>query len=78
MKQTMDAIYENGLLRPLRKIEATEGQRIRVTVETADDGPAGTDGSDGQKHHDFSDLAGKLKWEGDSLDVQRKLRDEWA
>ena len=37
MKQTMEAIYENGMLRPLRKIEATEGQTVRVTVETADD-----------------------------------------
>jgi len=25
----------------------------------------------------FSDLAGKLQWDGDAVDEQRKLRDEW-
>ena len=29
----MDAIYENGMLRTLREIEATEGQTIRVTAD---------------------------------------------
>ncbi len=27
--------------------------------------------------YDFSDLAGKLLWEGDGLAMQRVLRDEW-
>lgn len=27
--------------------------------------------------YDFSDLAGKLQWEGDAVAEQRKLRDEW-
>ncbi len=27
--------------------------------------------------YDFSDLAGKLKWDGDVIELQRKLRDEW-
>tara|TARA_R110001583_G_scaffold155609_1_gene307265 strand:+ start:1596 stop:1820 length:225 start_codon:yes stop_codon:yes gene_type:complete len=27
--------------------------------------------------YDFSDLAGKLTWQGDALAEQRKLRDEW-
>ncbi len=29
------------------------------------------------KKYDFSDLIGKLEWEGDALAEQRKLRDEW-
>lgn len=29
------------------------------------------------KRHDFSDLAGKLKWRGDAVREQRVLRDEW-
>lgn len=28
-------------------------------------------------NYDFSDLAGKLEWEGDAVKEQRKLRDEW-
>ncbi len=35
MKETVDAIYENGVLRPLRKLRILDGERIRVTVETA-------------------------------------------
>lgn len=27
--------------------------------------------------YDFSDFYGKLKWEGDALAEQKKLRDEW-
>ena len=29
------------------------------------------------KRYDFSDLAGKLEWEGDPVAQQRALRDEW-
>jgi hypothetical protein len=27
--------------------------------------------------YDFSDLTGKLSWQGDAVATQRKLRDEW-
>ncbi|AHJ30710.1 hypothetical protein PN465_18550 [Nodularia spumigena CS-584] len=27
--------------------------------------------------YDFSDLVGKLTWEGDAVAIQRSLRDEW-
>lgn len=27
--------------------------------------------------YDFSDIAGKLVWQGDALAMQRVLRDEW-
>jgi hypothetical protein len=27
--------------------------------------------------YDFTDLSGKLSWQGDAVAVQRKLRDEW-
>lgn len=32
---------------------------------------------DTRKKYDFSDLVGKLSWEGDAVSVQRSLRDEW-
>lgn len=28
-------------------------------------------------NYDFSDLAGALRWRGDAIREQRKLRDEW-
>ena len=27
--------------------------------------------------YDFSDLAGKLQWQGDAVTQQRRMRDEW-
>ncbi len=27
--------------------------------------------------YDFTDIAGKLRWNGDAVAAQRKLRDEW-
>jgi hypothetical protein len=29
------------------------------------------------KHYDFSDLVGKLSWQGDAVLEQRKVRNEW-
>jgi hypothetical protein len=30
-----------------------------------------------RQHYDFSDLAGRLAWQGDAAAMQRSLRDEW-
>lgn len=30
-----------------------------------------------QGKYDFSDLVGRLTWEGDGIAMQRNLRDEW-
>ena len=30
-----------------------------------------------QNFYDFSDLVGKLSWQGDAVAAQRQLRDEW-
>jgi len=30
-----------------------------------------------QKNKSFSELCGKLSWDGDAVATQRKLRDEW-
>jgi hypothetical protein len=27
--------------------------------------------------YDFSDLVGRLTWQGDAVNIQRNLRDEW-
>lgn len=36
-----------------------------------------TSDSTQKSNYDFSDLAGKLVWQGDTLTMQRVLRDEW-
>lgn len=35
MKQQIDAIYENGLLRPLEPLVLAEREQVRLTVETS-------------------------------------------
>lgn len=30
-----------------------------------------------RNNYDFSDLKGKLSWQGDAVAAQRQLRDEW-
>jgi hypothetical protein len=36
-----------------------------------------TSDSTKKSNYDFSDLAGKLVWQGDALAIQTVLRDEW-
>jgi len=31
----------------------------------------------GRRNYDFSDLSGKLKWKGNAVSEQRRLRREW-
>jgi hypothetical protein len=76
MKETFDAIYENGVLRPLRNLPAREGQRVRVSLEDDLQAASGGDGPS-RGSYDFSDLIGRLVWRGDPLAEQKRIRDEW-
>lgn len=40
MSITVDAIYENGILRPMQPLDLTDQERVRVTVELASHTPA--------------------------------------
>ena len=47
MKETLEAVYENGVFRPLRRPEGlTEHRRVTLTV-TAEEAPASLAGSAG-------------------------------
>ena len=35
MNKTIDAIYENGVLRPLQKIDIPEHQKVSITIDTS-------------------------------------------
>lgn len=37
MKQTINAIYENGVFRPLKSPAISKGQQVRLIVETTSD-----------------------------------------
>ncbi len=34
MQQILDAIYENGVFRPLKPLEMSEGQQVRLVIES--------------------------------------------
>jgi hypothetical protein len=44
MSEAVEAIFENGVFRPLQPVELAEGERVKLTVtatdEHADDDPA--------------------------------------
>lgn len=48
-----------------------QNKKVKVTVTPMDETEAPS------KKYDFSEFFGKLKWDGDALAEQRKLRDEW-
>lgn len=79
MKETLEAIYENGVLRLFKRLALPEGKRIVVTLESTPGGPR--DRSENEEY-DFSGLAGSLKksprFGGDPVETQKKLRDEWS
>ncbi len=82
MKETIEAIYENGVLRPLSKLQILEGQRIWLTVEKTEEKSPDIDENGTKKRYDFTDLAGCLssndRFAADPVDVQREFRDEWS
>lgn len=53
-----------------------KNQHVRVIVlsEQAVDASSHTPQT---KKYDFSDLVGRLKWDGDALEEQQRLRNEW-
>ena len=43
MKQQVDAVYENGVFRPLTPVAVGESQRVRITIADADPQPVFVD-----------------------------------
>jgi predicted DNA-binding antitoxin AbrB/MazE fold protein len=82
MKETIDVVFENGLLRPLRKLSLSEGRKIRVTLDAAIDDQSAEDKQNSISATDLAELAGSLKnsplFNEDPLVIQKNLRDEWT
>ena len=68
MYTTIEADIENGrVMGPeSRNLPATAHVLITLLHKTAEKG-----------RYNFSALSGRLKWKGDAVKEQRKLRDEW-
>jgi hypothetical protein len=68
MYTTIEADIENGRIRSpeLQKLPATAHVLITLLHTSGAKVP-----------YDFSKISGRLKWKGDALKEQQKLRDEW-
>jgi predicted DNA-binding antitoxin AbrB/MazE fold protein len=42
MHKTIDAIYENGVIKPLKRLDISESQKIKITIETIENIVAST------------------------------------
>jgi len=62
MARIIEAIYENGVFKPLEKVDLREGERVRLKVEEIS-----------VVDRVFGILSGK-----DTLKALRELEDEWG
>jgi predicted DNA-binding antitoxin AbrB/MazE fold protein len=62
MSITIDAIYENGVLRPAQPLPFAEHQQLRITVE--------------EQQSCADRTAGLLKWTGDAETLRRIAEDD--
>jgi len=61
--EVFDAVYENGVLKPLKRLNLREGERVRVRVE----------------RRVSDETFGVLKVKFEDIDrVLRELEDEWG
>ncbi len=61
MPLTVEAIYENGVLKPTGPLPLKEHQKVRLTIESADNWVQAT--------------AGIIRWQGSSEELQRFAED---
>ena len=68
MYTTIEADIENGQIRSsdLQKLPASAHVLITLLDERTK-----------EKQYNFSQLSGRLKWKGNAVEEQQKLRDEW-
>lgn len=71
MNQTIDAIYDGNVLRPLKQPDLPKNSSVVLEVKEVHKQ------TENGKRYKLADLAGLMKWQGDPVAEQRKLRDEW-
>ena len=68
MYTTIEADIENGRIIGPEVGRLPASAHVLITL---------LEGEDKKEKYDFSGLAGRLKWTGNAVEEQRKLRDEW-
>jgi len=79
MRQTIDAIYEQGVLRPLQRLNLREGGQVRLSLEEENSNPADlVPENDDQLIAMAGCLKDSPRFNSDPVALQRALRDEWT
>jgi predicted DNA-binding antitoxin AbrB/MazE fold protein len=63
MTLTIEAIYENGVLKPVQPLPLKEHEQVRVTIHTA------------SARNWVSETAGMIKWTGDPATLRHLAED---
>ena len=66
MYTTIEADIENGQIKSPEIEKLPAKAHVLITLLGS-----------GEKKYDFSAVSGQLRWNGDALEVQREIRDEW-
>lgn len=82
---SVKGVFEKGEIKISEKIDFDSDKEIPVIVTFLEDTDteklqtvsSGKISYNGPQKYQFSDLAGKLEWDGDAVAQQRALRDEW-
>ncbi|MGA1132034.1 MAG: hypothetical protein ACO31I_07160 [Prochlorotrichaceae cyanobacterium] len=83
MSQILSLIIPDELYHQIENVELSGKRSLQETIiyllKKAVDSEISPSKSinDRSDNYDFSDLVGRLEWQGDSVKVQRLLRDEW-
>ncbi len=63
MPKVIEAIYENGVLKPLEEVELKDGERVRIRIESLESV--------------LDEVFGILKGD-DTIRTLREIEDEWG
>ncbi len=72
------ATYDNGILIFDKPVKFNNPTKVLVTfIGELSENEYHFEYERIAKKFDFTNIAGKLEWEGDALEEQKRLRDEW-
>ena len=83
MAQTLSLIIPDELYHQIENVERSGKRSLQETIiyllqkAVELEIPSSELVDDRQTAYNFSDLAGRLTWQGDAVEMQRLLRDEW-
>ncbi|MDP8933550.1 MAG: type II toxin-antitoxin system ParD family antitoxin [Cyanobacteriota bacterium] len=76
LEQFVESTVKNGRYSSPSEVVRAALQLLKEREISVVVNPVSSEGKQ-KSSYDFSDLLGRLTWQGDALTMQRNLRDEW-